>query len=124
MRTLRPWFDGCAAYWAGFYEGFIARIGLSSEDGHLSFSKMFGILVLVSYFVRPGNLPAGVAIALIVASFGQKTMMAWIDKGSVTVADEDKSALNITHSDTKTETTTQNIDERRGWNAEREFQES
>ncbi len=114
------------AYVGGFWDGFFTHAGLSSEDGHLSFSKLFGILVLASYFLSPGNLPSGVAITLIIASFGQKTMMAWIDKGSVTASGEDKSQINLTRSKTeaKTETITHNIDERIGWNSERDFQES
>lgn len=110
MKSPRKWFDDSATYWAGYYEGFIARIGLSSEDGHMSFSKLFGILVLACYVMK-APLPAGVAIALIVASFGQKTFMAWIDKGSLTASAEDKSALNINR--TKTETLTHNINEER-----------
>lgn len=62
----------------------IRTLGLSGKDGDLSFSKTFGLLVLLSYYFN-SNLPASVAITLVVSAHGTKLLLelilAWKSKG-------------------------------------------
>ena len=77
MSRLANWFDGKCIYWEHYYRRFLRAFGLSSKDGDLSFSKAFGISVLLSYLVND-NLPASVAITLILSAHGTKVLLEGI----------------------------------------------
>lgn len=93
--------------------------GLSGSDKRLSFSKTFGILILASYAMSD-RLPPSVAIALIISAHGTKVLLEAIKAGVFRIGASDSRVT--TKTETKVETHA--IDERRGWNAEREYQES
>lgn len=103
----------CVARW---YLALVRYSGLSGADGELSHTKAFGWAVLLSYQFGTA-LPAAVAIVLIVSSHGTKALLRWIDARGLTAA---AVATDIR----MTADVTQRLEDRRGWNSEREFQEA
>lgn len=124
---IRNNIDALAAWWAGYFTSAVKHSGLSGSDGSMSFSKTFDLLVLVSYYFNT-NLPPSVAITLIMSAHGTKVLLEGIRSGMyrLSVRDELKRAETQefrTVNENKT-VTTHNIEERIGWDTEREFQAS
>lgn len=109
--------DRTAAYWGGYWSALIKHTGLSARDGSLSHTKVFGYAVLGVYLMGT-SLPSGVAITLIISAHGTKALMAWINKGSLTVAARDEFQAKLIKEEIHT------IDERKGWVEGQDFQES
>jgi hypothetical protein len=84
VKGIKWWIDTQAAYLELYYRRGLKNFGLTGKDGDLSFAKTFGLLVLASYYFN-SNLPASVAITLIVSAHGTKLLLelihAWKARG-------------------------------------------
>lgn len=98
-----------------YYAEMIRGLGMTGEDGSLSYTKTFGYAVLIAYALCK-TIPPSVAITLILSAHGTKTILAAIDKGVFSIKAEDKLNVNLSRSET--------VIERKGWDNEREYQES
>jgi hypothetical protein len=107
----------------GYYRAWLKNVGLSGADGMLSFSKSFGVAVLIAYTLGV-RLPASVAITLIISAHGTKVLLEAIKRGVFNVSSSSADAFNRSESRSTSEEKIDVTLERKGWNAEREFQES
>ncbi len=62
-----------------------AALGLTGADGHLSFSKMVTVTVLVLSYLT-GTFSLGIAIAALTASFGVKAWLAFLARNTFTAS--------------------------------------
>lgn len=97
------------------FKSVVRHLGLSGSDGDLSHTKVFGYAVLLAYSLCE-SIPASVAITLVISAHGTKALMNAIDKGVFSLKASDSTNISVTKSHT--------IEERKGWDSEREYQAS
>lgn len=90
---------------------------MSGGDGDLSHTKTFGYAVLLCYCFGSG-LPTTVAVTLIISAHGTKMLLAAIKNGVFRVG---ASSSDITQ---KVQIESRSVEERIGWDHEREYQAS
>lgn len=65
------------------WHGAFALLGLTGSDRQVSFTKLVTLAVLLAS-VRTGQFGLGIAIAVLAASFGAKTFLAFLQSRTVT----------------------------------------
>lgn len=97
------------------FRSLVKHLGMSGADGDLSFSKTFGYAVLTCYCFGSG-LPTTVAITLIISAHGTKLMLEAIRNGVF--------GVKSISTDIRQTVDIHKVEERVGWDTDREYQAS